>query len=60
MVDIVSEQFKNEVKVNINEHGIQKGVETFFSNTNFDSWWITKQEYEEFGYYNEITTRKCI
>ena len=60
IIELTKDQFKNEVKVTINEKGIQKGVETFFSNSSFDSWWITKKEYDENGYYyDNITSRKC-
>ena len=60
MIQLVDEQFKNEVKVTLNEQGIQKGVEAFFSNPAFDGFWITKEEYDENSYYEDyITARKC-
>ena len=59
MIQLANDQFKNEVKITLNEKGIQKGLEAFFSNPAFDTFWITREEYDECGYYDTITARKC-
>lgn len=47
----------NEVNVTSNEEGIQEGVESFFSNSNFDQLYITREEYDWDGCY--IINKKC-
>jgi hypothetical protein len=37
MIQLANDQFKKEVKVTLNEKGIQKGLDAFFSNPAFDT-----------------------
>lgn len=40
---------ESEVKITINEEGVQQGLKTLFSDPVFEQMWITKEEYEDYN-----------
>ena len=54
--NLVPGLMENQIRVSCNEE-IQKGMESFFSDSKYEQMWIQKEEYEEYG--ADVVRRKC-